>query len=190
MHSTFEWWTDGVASGESQTRLGYPESRLLTTVKSRHCRQSRRIVQRSKLLPSRWSPIHQTYLSLFSIAPFQAKGKEGNEDDGLKLMTDTQDPSFLLSRQIVLIVLWGYGFVSNDTIGEIEPRPFCSSMVTTRTDGVASGEHQVYLNVIPSHDGRTRRETHSCKAKAKPVSSYIHLPSLAMFSLQSLKMPC
>lgn len=25
----------------------------------------------------------------FSIAPFQAKGKEGNEDDGLKLMTDT-----------------------------------------------------------------------------------------------------
>ena len=89
---------------------------------------------------------------LFSIAPFQAKGKEGNEDDGLKLMTDTQDPSFLLSWQIVLIVLWGYGFVSNDTIGEIEPRPFCSSMVTTRTDGVASGEHQVYLNVIPSHD--------------------------------------
>ena len=42
---------------------------------------------------------------LFSIAPFQAKGKEGNEDDGLKLMTDTQDPSFLLSRQIVLIAL-------------------------------------------------------------------------------------
>lgn len=32
----------------------------------------------------------------FSIVPFQAKGKEGNEDDGLKLMTDTQDPSFLL----------------------------------------------------------------------------------------------
>ena len=25
----------------------------------------------------------------YSIAPFQAKGNEGNEDDGLKLMTDT-----------------------------------------------------------------------------------------------------
>ena len=32
----------------------------------------------------------------FSIFPFQAKGKEENEDDGLKLMTDPQDPSFLL----------------------------------------------------------------------------------------------
>ena len=32
----------------------------------------------------------------FSIVPFQAKGKEENEDDGLKLMTDPQDPSFLL----------------------------------------------------------------------------------------------
>lgn len=33
--------------------------------------------------PLRWSPIHQTYLSLFSIVPFQTKGKEENEDDGL-----------------------------------------------------------------------------------------------------------
>ena len=32
----------------------------------------------------------------FSIVPFQAKGKEENEDDGLKLMTDPQDPSFFL----------------------------------------------------------------------------------------------
>ena len=46
-------------------------------------------------------------------------------------------------------------------------RPVCSSMVTTRTDGIASGEYQVYLNVIPCHDGRTRRETHSCKAKVQ-----------------------
>ena len=68
---------------------------------------------------------------IFSIVPFQAKGKEGNEDNGLKLIFDTSAPSFLLSRQKVLIALRRYGFVSNDTIGETEPRPFCSSIVTT-----------------------------------------------------------
>ena len=68
---------------------------------------------------------------IFSIVPFQAKGKEGNENNGLKLIFDTSATSFLLSRQKVLIALRRYGFVSNDTIGETEPRPFFSSMVTT-----------------------------------------------------------
>lgn len=31
---------------------------------------------------------------IFLIFPFQSKGKEGNEDDGLKLMVNTSDPFF------------------------------------------------------------------------------------------------
>lgn len=41
------------------------------------------------------------------------------------------NPSFLLSRQIVLIALRVDGGVSNDTTEETKPRPFCSFIVTT-----------------------------------------------------------
>lgn len=165
MHSTFEWWTDGVASGESQARLGYPESRLLTTVKSRHWRQNQRIVQRRKLLPSRWGTIHQANLSLFSIVPFQAKGKEGNEDDGLKLMTDTQDPSFLL-------------FTAN-SLNRI-------MRIWVRFKRHHRRNIAKTILFFHSYD----RKCIVVKSRQNPASSYIHLPSLAMFSLQSLKMPC
>ena len=159
----------------------------------------------------------------FSIVPFQAKGKEENEDDGLKLMTDPQDPSFLLwiskaasrhncpsklgkfcsrfafaftanslnrimriwvrfkrhhRRNRAKTILFFYGY---DTNGRRSER---------RTSSLLECYPESWLLTAVKSRHWTRREMHSSKAKAKPVSSYIQLSSLAMFSLQSLKMSC
>ena len=161
-------------------------------------RQSQRIVQRRKLLRSRWSPIHRTYISLFFDSPFSSKGKRRNEDDGLKLMTDPQDPSFLLftanslnrtkkiwvrfkrhhRRNIAKTILFFYGY---DTNGRSSER---------KTSSLLECYPESWLLTAVKSRHWTRREMHSYKAKAKPVSSYIQLSSLAVFSLQSLKMSC
>ena len=124
------------------------------------------------------------------IFPFQTKGKEGNEDDGLKLMTDPQDPSFLLftanslnrtkkiwvrfkrhhRRNRGKTILFFYGYNTNGRSSE------------RRTSS--------YLNVIPSHVGRTRREMHSCKARAKSSLQLYPVVFTCYVCLQSLKISC
>ena len=144
------------------------------------------IVQRRGLLPSRWSPIHQTYLPLFSIAPFQTKGKEGNEDDGL-MITDTQDPSFLL---------WISKAASRHNCPS-KLGKFCSRFAFAFT---ANSLNRIVCGFKPPNR-RNKAKTilffHSfdrkrtvIKPRQNPVSSYIQLSSLAMFSLQSVKMLC
>ena len=86
--------------------------------------------------------------SFFDSPFFNKREKKKTRMTDCTLMPDTSAPSFLLLLQMVLTSLWGCEFVSNDPIGgTILPFTF-----PTRTDGIASGEHQVYLNVIPSHD--------------------------------------
>ena len=123
-----------------------------------------RIVQCRKQLTSRWSPIHQTYLSLFSIVPFQAKGKK--EIRGWRIEIDGQHlrPIFLLSRQIVLIALWIWvRFKRHHRTGIVATILFFQLSDTECT-------------VI--------------EPRQNPISSYIKLPLLAMFSLHSLKISC
>ena len=123
----------------------------------------------------------------FSIVPFQAKGKEGNEDDGLKLITDTQDPSFLL-------------WISKATSRHNCPSKlgkFCSRFAFAFT---ANSLNRIVCGFKPPNR-RNKAKTilffHSydrkhtvIKPRPNPVSSYIQLSSLAMFSLQSVKMSC
>ena len=101
----------------------------------------------------------------FSIVPFQAKGKEGNEDDGLKLMTDPQDPSFLLFD--------------------------AKSLNRTKKIWVRLKRHHrrnraKTILFFYCYDTKCT----VVKSRQNPVSSYIQFYLLVMFSLQSLKISC
>lgn len=101
----------------------------------------------------------------FSIVPFQAKGKEENEDDGLKLMTDPQDPSFLLFD--------------------------AKSLNRTKKIWVRLKRHHrrnraKTILFFYCYDTKCT----VVKSRQNPVSSYIQFYLLVMFSLQSLKISC
>lgn len=124
-----------------------------------------RIVQRREMLPSRWSPIHQTNLSLFSIVPFQAKGKRRKR--GWRIEAD----------------VW-------------HTRPIFSSFTANSLNRIM----RIWVRFKRYHRKNrgktilffycydTKRTV--VKRGQNPVSCYIQLSSLAMFSLQLLKISC